>query len=123
MAPLNQYSPMINQIHTGRIKASSYLMGSQEVKRNRKLWDSLKLLSDIYRQYVSHQLSVEVLKHELQQAENKTKAYSNSLEDQLYKTGLTYSSLVNMECSAEKIISADKLSQANRDLVNKNCFL
>jgi hypothetical protein len=122
--PVNKSSSNISRVYHGRIKASTYFFRIKAAKNNRKLWDQLHNISDAYRAYLSHKLSVEVLRRELDQAEQRTVEVGNTLEDLISKAAFSYTTLENPKIRPEMIINGtDGVTQEMRDAVSQNCRL
>ena len=113
---------MISKIFFGRIKASTYFFRMKEAKSNRKLWDTVRLMSDNYRSYLSQKLAVDVLKRELLHAEQKVQDIGNSLDDQISKCAFTYTSMENPKIRPEMIINgSDTVTKDIRESILLNC--
>ena len=50
---LTATSSNISRVHIGRLKASNYFFRINEARKNRKLWESLRLILDNYRMFMS----------------------------------------------------------------------
>ena len=118
---LRKTSPTVSRVHHGRIEACRYLMQSPEVQRSRTLWDSLRQLSDQYRAYQSYELSIEVLARELQDAQQKFFDMQRLLEQQIMRTGLTYSALVNPKICADNLIGTTGMEPEQKAEIMENC--
>ena len=119
---LTSSSSIISKIYYGRLKASAYFFRLKEAKSNRKLWDSVRAISDTHRNYVSHHLAVESLKRELSSAEEKVTEIESNLEDLISKCAFTYTRIENPEIKPEMIINgADTVSKEIRELTIMNC--
>lgn len=119
---LTSSSSMISKIYYGRLKASAYFFRLKEAKSNRKLWDSVRAISDTHRNYVSHHLAVESLKRELKSAEEKVTEIENNLEDQISKCAFTYTRIENPAIKPEMIINgADNITKDIREATMMNC--
>lgn len=120
--PITSRSSPINIVHVGRMKATAYVFRLDEVKKNRKLWDAFRALSDYYRAYQSHKLIIEVLKKDLRDAELKAIEMNKSLDDQISKVAFTFTTLENPSIHADMIISNNKNADPKvSDAVMLNC--
>ena len=119
---LTSSSSIISKIYYGRLKASAYFFRLKEAKSNRKLWESVRAISDTHRNYVSHHLAVESLKRELKSAEEKVTEIENNLEDQISKCAFTYTRIENPAIKPEMIINgADGVTKDIRESTMMNC--
>jgi hypothetical protein len=120
--PLNSSSSMISKVYYGRLKASAYFFRLKEAKSNRKLWDSVKAISDTHRNYISHKLAVESLKRELKIAEEKVLEIGDNLDDQISKCAFTYTRIENPAIRPEMIINgSDNVTKEIRESTMMNC--
>lgn len=118
---LRRNSTDVSKVHHGRIAACKYLMQSYEAQRSRALWDSLRQLSDQYRMYQAYELSIEVLRRELEEAHAKFNDMAKQLEHQVTRTGVTYSSLTNPTVSSDMLIGSSELDPNAKMEVALNC--
>ncbi len=117
-------SSNIMRLHLGRLNATSYFFRSPEIKKNRKLWDSVKALSDYYRGFLSHSLMIEVLRKELKEAELKGVEMRQSIDGQISKVAFSYTTLENPSFRPEMIISQTEVVDSKmRDAIILNCKL
>lgn len=91
--PLTSDASELVRMHHGRVFASEYLLRKREIRSNRKLWDSLKGVSEVYRSNLAALVNIDVLEHEYNLAKEKQKATQAALHDQLSKTTITYCTL------------------------------
>jgi len=119
---LTSSSSFISKVYFGRLKACAYFFRLKEAKSNKKLWDTVKSISDTYRNYVSQNLAAESLKRELKSAEDKVLEIGNSLDDQISKCAFTYTRIENPEIRPEMIIKgADNVTKEVREATMMNC--
>lgn len=115
-------SNQISKVFHGRLRASAYFFRVKEARSNKKLWESLKTLSDSYRNYLSQKLMIDVLRKELEQAESRTERLGLSLDDMISKVSFTYTSLESPQIRPEMIIGGgDGVSKDVRDAISLNC--
>ena len=122
--PLTTTSSNISKVHIGRLNASSYFFRINEAKKNRKLWESLRLISDNYRMFMSQSIVVEVLEKDLGDAKEKLRGLSTYLDDLISKCALTYTSIETPSIKADMLIHGDKKMPADvREKLILNCQL
>ena len=119
---LTSSSSIISKVYYGRLKASAYFFRLKEAKSNRKLWDSVKSISDTHRNLISQNLAVESLKRELEIAEGKVLEIGNYLDDQISKCAFTYTRIENPAIRPEMIINgSDNVTKEIREATMMNC--
>ena len=117
-------SSSICKLHLGRLLATKYFFGAAAITKNRKLWDSVKALSDQYRSLLAQTLSIETLRKELQEAESKRVDLENNLDDQISKVAFTYTTLQNPSFRPDMIINrSDSTDPKLTEAVILNCKL
>ena len=117
-------SHQINKVHYGRLQASAYFFRNPTLKGNKKLWESLRQISETYRNYLSQKVSLEVLTRELRNSEDKTKALIVTLDDLISKCAFTYTTAENPQISADMIINgAAEVTNEVRSLIIMNSKL
>lgn len=90
------------------MKASKYFFQPPATKKNRKLWDSLRSISDSYRAWQSQRLTVEVLEQQVKDAQAKADEQDRVLGDMISTTALSYITLQHPDVSADEIIKGAK---------------
>lgn len=121
---ISHRSSSISKLHLGRLLATKYFFREPELKKNRKLWDSVKALSDQYRSLLAQNVSIDTLRKELKDAEMKRVDMAKNLEDQISKVGFTYTTLENPTFRPEMIINrTDATDPKLTDAVILNCKL
>ena len=121
---LTSTSIIISRVHLGRINASSYFFRVREARSNRKLWESLRAISDNYMMFMSQGIAVELLEKELEDARSKLNNLTKYLDDLISKCAITYTSLEIPNIKAEMLIHGDKhLPKDVRDKLILNCQL
>jgi len=122
--PLVPTSTSIQKLHVGRVKATKYFFRLPDLKKNRKIWDSLRSLTEGYRSYLSQKLMIEVLTRELQQAHERVAEIGNSLDDQISKVAFTYTSIEDPSIRPDHIIKGTEHPDPKvRNKVDTNCSL
>ena len=106
--PLSATASHISHIYFGRKNASKYFFEPAGTKGNRKLWDSLRSVSDYHRMLQGHQLTVEVLRQAYLDAQAKADDYNHSLSDLISTTALSYITLKHPEVSSDTILKGAK---------------
>lgn len=102
--PLTPSSSDISRVYFARTKASKYFFRKKETRKNRRLWDQLRTISDAFRMYQSHMLTIEVLKKQLRDAERKAVDMELNLEDLASKASFSYTLILNPGSSPENIL-------------------
>jgi len=119
--PLTDNSSIVSKVHFGRQFASEYLFRSAEFKSNKKLWESLAEVSEVYRSTTNNSIAVEVLQEDLKLAKERLETSEKVLNDLLSKTAITYSCLENPTLRGEQIMAGgDTLTQKEREAVLNN---
>ena len=124
----------ISITHFGRVNASSYFFRSKAVKSNKKLWESLRQISDTYRSYMSQKIGLDILKRDLKEADEykrdlkeadeKFLLTQHSLDDMISKAGFTYSTILDPRHNAQSIITGGAdMSTEDRKALLLNCKL
>ena len=117
-------SNVIQGVHHGRIIASQWFFRLESVKKDRKMWESLKSLATNYRCYLSHMMLVAKMNHELREANEKCQEYLKHMEDQISKVAFTYSMAETPALRSEMIISgSQELTPDMRKDIDFNCRL
>ena len=98
----------VSHIYFGRLKASKFFFIPPATKKNRKLWDALRSISDNYRACQSQRLTVEVLEQAVKEAQAKADDQERVLGDMVSTTALSYITLQHPEVSADEIIKGAK---------------
>ena len=102
---ITEMSTDISITHFGSVNASSYFFRSKAVKSNKKLWESLRQISDTYRAYMSQKIGLDILKRDLKEADEKYLLTQHYLDDMISKAGFTYSTILDPRHSAQSIIT------------------
>lgn len=98
----------ISHVYYGRLQASKYFFLPKAAKKDRKLWDALRDISDSYRTLQSQQLTIEVLQQTLQDAKANVEKQERQLGDVISKTALSYLALKHPQVSADTILKGAK---------------
>ena len=110
--------------HLGRLKASEYFFRIEEARKDRRFWESLRSISASYRSFLCQKVTLDKLNYELDQANQKTMDLSRSLEDQITKCGLTYTTFESPDIKPDMIINcSDSATKEVRDQIILNCKL
>ena len=110
--PITDKSSPISAIYHGRRKAYKYLMSAKKPKENRKFWDSLRDISDRFREYQNLVFVAEVMKREAERAQQKTVELQNQLQDLISKAALMYVTLKNPNITASMIFKNGQTQDA-----------
>jgi hypothetical protein len=117
-------SNVIQGVHHGRIIASQYFFLLETVKKDRKMWESLKTLAINYRAYLSHMMLVDKMNYELGIANAKCQEFLRLMEDQISKIAFTYSMVQTPGLRSDMIINGSQdLTQEMRKDIDFNCRL
>lgn len=98
----------ISHVYYGRLQASKYFFMAKEAKKDRRLWEALRDISDSYRTLQSQQLTIEVLQQTLQDAKANVEKQERALGDVISKTALSYLALKHPHVSADAILKGAK---------------
>lgn len=114
-------SSKISRVHIGRFKASAYFFRIKSAQSNKQLWEDLRVISDTYRNYQSQSVTLELLRRELRQLEQKKDSLAHQLDDLISKCAFTYTSLENPKIKADMIInSSEAITKEIRDKIALN---
>jgi len=117
--PLSNHSKACSRIYYGRVHASTHLFRNQRVRENKKLWENFKLVSDTYRTLLSYKINVEVLQHEIDEANRKVLQYQVALDDLVTKSAFTYTSIEHPNIRPEFIIAGgEQFTPEMKELLN-----
>jgi len=115
---------LIQAVHHGRIIASKYFFRLDTIKKDRKMWENLKQLSNNYRAYLCQRMLIDKMEHDLKTAREKSAEYLRQMQDQISKIAFTYSMVENPAIRADMIISGSKdLTDKMRKDIDFNCQL
>ena len=99
------HSSPISKIYWGRLYAGEYLFEDEKKKSNKKLWQSLRVLSEAYRMLLGSRMHGEVLEHDLLETRKKILEQESSLQDLLSKVSFAYTSIDNPAITADLVIN------------------
>jgi hypothetical protein len=123
-APPNHHSSDIAKIYFGRMYAGEYLFEEQRKRTNKKLWQSLKILSEAYRMLIGSRMHAEVLEHDLIETRKKVVEQESTLQDLISKASFTYSAIDNPDITADLVINNQaQLTPEMRQLLSLNSQL
>lgn len=114
--PLNEKSSKISIIYHGRKKAYKFLMAPKQPRETRKFWESLRDISDRFREYQNQEFVVEQMRREAERAHQKSLEMQSELQDMISKAALLYVTLKNPSINASMIFKA---TQNNDTTVNR----
>ncbi len=122
--PLTNQSNICSRIYYGRINASNFLFRTQQMKQNKKLYDSFKTISDTYRTLLSYKINIDVLQKEIEDTNLKVLLYETSLSEQVTKAAFTYTAMENPNIRPELILGGpDNFTGEMREVLNGNIQL
>src|SRR3990167_884914 len=122
--PLSASSTALSKIHHGRMAAAEWMFSSPAMKQNKKLWESLKLISETYRNMVNHRVNVEILENEYQLTREKHAMLQGNLEDLVGKAALTFSACINSSIRPDMVLSgAEGLTPQLREFLMRNAMM
>lgn len=98
-------SSQISLIYHGRVKACQYFFRIEEAKSHKKLWESLRVLSDTYRQYQTQHLTLKVFRKQLEDLEKKVGDMGNTLDHLISQSAFIYTTIENPLIRPEMIIN------------------
>lgn len=122
--PVLPSSSVVLKVHWGRLRAAKYFFRLEEARKDRKLWDSFKAISNHYRNYLCLQLVQEKLRQDLEQATRKAVELSRLIEDQISKCSFTYTCMEDSRIRPEMIIGgSENVTKEVREKILLNCQL
>lgn len=107
---------MISRLYHGRLRAYKYLIQPRQAKGNKKFWESLREISDAFREYQNQYFAVEQLRKEVEKADQKAAKMQFELEDMISKASFTYVTLKNPKITSQMIFKA---GQTNDESVQR----
>jgi adenylyl- and sulfurtransferase ThiI len=110
--PLNEKSTAISAIYHGRKRAYKFLISPKQPRETRKFWDSLRDISDKFREYQNQSFVVEQMRREVEKAHLKSLELNNELQDLISKTAFLYVTLKNPSITASMIFKANQNQDA-----------
>lgn len=114
----------ISHIFYGRRKASKYFFQPENTKNNRKLWDSLRSVSDLYRTLQSQSLTIEVFQNAVREAQTKADEMDRRLGDMVSQIALTYVTLQYPHVKADTIVKGNNENHPEvKEAINMACKL
>jgi hypothetical protein len=117
-------SNKIQGVHHGRIIASKYFFRLESVRKDRRMWESLKTLNINYKAYLSHQMMIAKMVHDLAISRQKSEELLFHMDDQITKIGMTYSMMEKPTLRSDKIIQGSQdVTEATRKDIENNCRL
>ena len=122
--PLGNSSSDLTKIYYGRVYAGEWLFRLDKAKRNKKLWEAFRAVSELYRSLASHKINIEVLEHDLQETRDKVFTMETNLNDMVSKAAFTYTSIEDSKITPELIIAGGEgLTGDMRSQLNTNAQL
>lgn len=114
--PLTKNSSAVSHIYHARKRAYKYLIQAKQAKNNKKFWESLREVSDAFREYQNQAFTVEQLEKEVEKARDKSEKMRFQLQDLISKAAFTYVTLKNPSITSSMILKA---SQTNDPTVQR----
>jgi len=119
-----KHSSPISKIYFGRVHACQYLFRLQNARNNKKLWESLKIVSETYRNLSSYRINIDLLEHELRQTREKVFMLEANLQDLVGKAAISYTAHENPLITPELIIAGgDAFTPEMKQLLITNARL
>jgi hypothetical protein len=94
----------ISLIYHGRLAAARYFMRHPSIKSNRRFWESLHTIGNLFRGYLNKALAIETLERELTAQQREKMEMANNLDDLISKASLTYSAILNPNLKPDAVI-------------------
>jgi hypothetical protein len=118
----NSNSKAISCIHHGRVAAAKWFMRHDQVNSNRRYWDSLHTVSNLYRALLNKDLAIECMQKELTEHQQERAIMGNNLDDMISKASLTYTAILNPTIKPEAVIagSADITTDMRQELTRNS---
>lgn len=119
---VNQNSHPIACIYHGRLAAAKWFMQHQQVNSNRRFWESLHSVSNLYRALLNKDLAIECMQKELQEQQQERNIMAGNLEDLISKTSLTYTAILNPALKPDAVIggSGDVTAGMRQELLRNS---
>jgi hypothetical protein len=122
--PVTASSSVVLKVHWGRLRAAKYFFRLEEARKDRKLWDSFKVIANHYRNFLCLQLVQEKLKQDLELATKKAVDLGRTIEDQISKCAFTYTCMEDSRIRPEMIIAgSENVTKEVREKIMLNCQL
>lgn len=118
-APAGPQSSSISCIHHGRLEAAKWFMRHENVKSNRRYWESLSAISTQYRALLNKDFAIEALQRDLRDQQQERSMMGNNLDDLISKSALTYSAILNPALKPDSVIagSGDVTAEMRAELL------
>lgn len=100
----NSATNPISRVYFGRLKASKYFFRLPEAKKDKKLWENLRAISNQYKVYLGQRLMADKLRADLDEATRKTADIGRQLDDLISRAAFTYTGIENPQFRADLII-------------------
>lgn len=115
-------STNIVKIYFGRIYAGEYLFEEPRKRSNKKLWNSLRVLSEAYRMLQGSKMHAEVLEHDLMETRKRIAEEESTLQDLLSKASFAYTAIDNPAITADLVInnSSDLTPEMRKQLTHNS---
>lgn len=121
---VTQQSHPIACIYHGRLAAAKWFMRHQQVNSNRRFWESLHAVSNLYRALLNKDLAIECLQKELQDQQQERNTMAHNLDDLISKSSLTYTAILNPALKPDAVIGgSDDVTPAMRQELLRNSKL
>ena len=122
--PLTNSSSELSTVYYGRLYASQWLFRLENVRRNKKLFETFEQLSEKHRNLLSLKTNADILEHDLQIAKRNVEDLDRELHDLIGKVSFTYTSIEDPNITPELVISGgSNLTGEMRDRLNLNSKL
>lgn len=111
----------ISRLYFGRLKASKYFFRIPEAKKDRKLWDNFRGISNQYRVYLAQRLLTDKLRADLDEANTKTTQIGRQLDDLISRAAFTYTGIENPQFRTDLLlqdINACPVETRNQVILN-----
>ena len=105
---LQPKASLISQMYHGRRRAYRYLIQVKQAKNNKRFWESLREISDSYREYQNQDFTVAQLQKEAERAQEKATRMRVDLEDKISKAAFSYVTLKNPAITSTMIFKGSQ---------------
>lgn len=114
-----QSRPIVRTYH-GRMYASRYFFEHPGVRGNRKIWESLRSISEAFKAYQSMTITADVLNHELEETRRRIAQMQGNLNDLVGKCAFTYAGLIDNNIRPEIVMQGGVgYTEAMKDTINR----
>lgn len=118
--PANGQSRPIVRTYHGRLFASRYFFENHAVRANKKIWESVRAISEAFKAFQSMTVSVDVLARELEESRRRVAQMQANVNDLVGKCAFTYAAIIDQNIRPEIVMQGGAgYTEAMRDTINR----